>query len=60
MTKVSRTFRIDRKLSEALDSLYKRHGDNTFHLECALAQYKPVKAILIDKRIKELKCTQSQ
>ena len=51
MTKVNRTFRIDRKLSDALDKLYKRHGDNTYHIECAMAQYAPIKAIITDKPI---------
>ena len=46
MTKVSRTFRIDKKLSTALDIIYTRHGDNTYHLECALSQYKPIKDVL--------------
>ena len=45
MTKVSRTFRIDQKLSTALDKLYTRHGDNTFHVEQALSQYGPIKAL---------------
>ena len=45
MTKVSRTFRIDQKLSTALDKLYTRHGDNTYHVEQALSQYGPIKAL---------------
>ena len=45
MTKVSRTFRIEQKLSKALDKLYTRHGDNTYHLEQALSQYGPIKAL---------------
>tara|TARA_R110000851_G_scaffold303263_1_gene460802 strand:+ start:1650 stop:2270 length:621 start_codon:yes stop_codon:yes gene_type:complete len=46
MTKVSRTFRIDRSLSEAMDKIYARHGDNTYHIENALAQYGPIKAVV--------------
>lgn len=46
MPKVSRTFRIDRSLSEAMDKIYIRHGDNTYHLEAALSQYGPIKAVV--------------
>ena len=43
MTKVKRTFSIDANLSKALDKLYQRHGDNTYHLERALSAYGPIK-----------------
>ena len=46
MTKISRTFRLDRKLSNALDTIYTRHGDNTYHLESALKNYPPIKDVL--------------
>ena len=39
MLKVKRTFSIDANLSKALDKLYQRHGDNTYHLEQALKAY---------------------
>ena len=51
MTKVNRTFRIEQRLSNALDKLFTRHGDNTYHIECAMAQYAPIKAIITDKPI---------
>ena len=50
MTKVSRTFRIDQKLSTALDKLYTRHGDNTYHVEQALSTYLPI--MLLDAQTK--------
>lgn len=46
MAKVSRTFRIDPKLSTALDIIHTRSGDYTYHLEAALSQYGPIKAVL--------------
>ena len=55
MTKVNRTFRIDQELSKALDKLFTRHGDNTYHIECAMAQYAPIKAIITDKPVVETK-----
>jgi hypothetical protein len=57
LTKVSRTFRIDKKLSDALDAIHKRNGDYTFHLESALALYSPIKAVLDGKQVKaKAKC----
>lgn len=46
MTKVSRTFRIDPKLSTALDIIHTRSGDYTWHVEAALSQYGPIKDVL--------------
>lgn len=46
MTKVSRTFRIDQKLSNALDKIYTRYGDITFHVEQALKDYPPIKEVI--------------
>ena len=54
MPKISRTFRLDRKLSNALDTIYTRHGDNTYHLERALSEYGPIKALIADKPDKPL------
>ena len=52
MTKINRTFRLDQELSRALDKICVRHGDKTYHLEQALSQYKPIKALI--KKEKEL------
>lgn len=44
MTKVNRTFRIDKDLSKALDKICVRHGDITWHIENSLRAYLPNKA----------------
>lgn len=51
--KVTRSFRIEKSLSELLDKNNLRHGDITFHLESALKDYfkteskpKPVKEVV--------------
>ena len=41
MTKINRTFRLDKELSRALDKICVRHGDITWHLEGALRAYIP-------------------
>jgi hypothetical protein len=41
MTKVNRTFRLDRELSKALDKICVRYGDKTYHVESALRAYIP-------------------
>jgi hypothetical protein len=52
MSKVSRTFRIDSKLSKALDIIFKRQGDHTYNVEQALYGYKPIADLLNDKPTK--------
>ena len=37
--KVSRTFRLDKELSQGLDKICVRHGDVTWHIEQALKDY---------------------
>jgi hypothetical protein len=51
--KISRTFRLDRKLSNALDTIYTRHGDNTFHVESALKNYKPIKDVITPVKVEK-------
>jgi hypothetical protein len=45
MTKVSRTFRLDQELSKALDKITVYPITLTYHVEQALAQYKPIKML---------------
>jgi predicted transcriptional regulator len=47
MSKVSRTIRLDRELSNSLDKVCVRHGDVTWHIEQALKDY-------LDKLEKEM------
>lgn len=53
MTKVSRTFRIDRKLSKALDKITEYPITLTYHIEQALAQYEPIRAAIIAEKPKD-------
>lgn len=46
MIKVSRTFRIDKDLSTKLDKITEYPITLTYHVEQALAQYKPIKALI--------------
>jgi len=39
MTKINRTFRLDKELSRALDKICVRHGDKTYHIERSLKEY---------------------
>ena len=52
MTKINRTFRLDKELNRALDKICVRYGDKTYHIEQALSNYGPIK-VLIEKE-KEL------
>lgn len=53
MTKINRTFRVDKELSRALDKITVYPITLTYHVECALAQYKPIKALIKKERSSE-------
>ena len=51
-----RTIRIDKEVSDNLDSICNRHGDVSWHIEQALNGYKPIRTMLgaKPKEIKEI------
>lgn len=46
MSKTRRTITMDSEISTALTKICVRHGDATYHVEQALAAYKPIKSLL--------------
>jgi len=46
MSKIRRTLTMDSDISRALSQICVRHGDATWHVEQALAAYKPIKQLL--------------
>ena len=46
MSKTRRTLTMDSDISRALSQICVRHGDATWHVEQALAAYKPIKTLL--------------